>query len=100
MSDVRGAADVAVYFVPPNHQLYGGRLFEREGNPFAGDRILAPFAAVHERLTSAGIAVHTADALPDRPDGKLTLVIAYGMPERHVSESVRRFVKLARRADV
>jgi hypothetical protein len=96
----RRPSDVAVYFVPPNHQLYGGRLFEREGNPFAGDRILAPFAAVYERLTRAGIAVDTSDALPDRPDGKLNVVIAYGMPEHQLSESVRRFRKLSTRADV
>lgn len=100
LPSVSSPSDVAVYFVPPNHQLYGGRLFEPETNPYAGDKILAPFAAVHERLTSAGVAVNTADRLPDVPDGRRHLVISYGTPERMPSHSVRRHEELGRRSDV
>ncbi|HEX7979298.1 MAG TPA: glycosyltransferase family 10 [Gemmatimonadaceae bacterium] len=95
-----GAGDVSVYFAPPNHQLYGGRLFELEGNQFAGDNILAPFAAVHAHLSAAGCVVDTIDRLPQRPDGRRNVVISYGMPEPHPSDAVRRYTTLAKRDDV
>jgi hypothetical protein len=94
------ADDIAVYFDPPTRHLFGDRLFERESNPYAGDSILAPFAAVHDRLVAAGITVHTADLLPDRPDGRQNIVISYGTPYRMPSQATTRYRALARRTDV
>ena len=93
-------AEVAVYVDPPTHHLFQDRLFERAGNPFAGDNILAPYVAIHDRLTGAGMAVHTADLLPLRPDGRRNVVISFGAPDRLVSHTVRKYAALARRPDV
>lgn len=92
--------NVAVYLDPPTHHLLGDRLFDRECNPYVGEDILAPFAAVHDSLAARGIPVRTADFLPDAPDGRLNIVISYGMSDALASESVRRYRKLARRNDV
>jgi hypothetical protein len=107
MSSERGAVpgisrptDVGVYFVPPNHQLLGGRLFERESNPYAGDKILAPYAALHARLSAGGFAVDTIDRLPAATDERRKIVISYGTPGRLPSDSVREFRQLAARRDV
>ncbi len=94
------AQDIAVYFDPPTRHFFDDRLFERESNPYAGDSILAPYAAVRDRLSAAGISVHTADLLPDRPDGRQNIVISYGTPDRMPSQSTTRYRALARRADV
>lgn len=93
-----------VYLDPPTHHQFGGRLFDRESNPFAGDDILAPYVAVRDRLVAAGHRVFTADALPDAPpvgaDAPKRLVISFGTPDRLVSLSVRRYRAWARRTDV
>ncbi len=93
-------ADVVVYFDPPVHQLRRDSLFDRESNPYAGDKILAPYAAVHERLAERGIDAHTADLLPDRPDGRRNVLISYGMPDRMPAHTVRKYRALASRPDV
>ena len=100
VAGITSPADVAVYFVPPNHQLLGGRLFERESNPYAGDKILAPYAALHERLSAAGIAVDTIDRLATTTDERRKIVISYGTPGRLPSDSVRDLRELATRSDV
>ena len=92
--------DVVVYFDPPVHQLRRDSLFDRESNPYAGDKILAPYAAVHQRLAERGIEAHTADLLPDRPDGRRNILISYGMPDRMPSHTVRKYQALASRPDV
>lgn len=94
------AADVAVYFDPSNHQQLRNRLFEVEGNPYAGDNILAPFVALHKHLTSLGLTVQTADFVPERPDGRQHVVVSFGAPDRLVVHAVRRYRALARRPDV
>ena len=97
---VTGASDVAVYLDPPGRQQFNNRLFDRESNPYAGDDILAPYAAIYKRLTSKGIAVHTADLLPDAPDGKRNVVISFGVPDRLAGLSVRKYAALRRRPDI
>jgi len=93
-------ADVGIYFDPPTHHLLRDRLFDRESNPFAGDDILAPYAALHRRLKTSGIEARTADFLPERPDGRRHILISFGTPDRMVSQSVKRYAALARRPDV
>jgi hypothetical protein len=100
MPGISSPADVSVYFVPPSQQLLGGRLFERESNPYAGDRILAPYAALHERLSREGFVVDTVDRLPEPAGERHKIVISYGIPDRMPSDSVRRFRELAAREDV
>jgi alpha(1,3/1,4) fucosyltransferase len=92
--------DVDVYFDPPTHHLYSNRLFDREGNIYAGDNILAPYAAVYKRLRSQGINVQTADFLPATSAGRRALVISFGTPDRLVAHSVKKYRALARRPDV
>src|SRR5258707_15299029 len=92
--------DVDVYFDPPTHHLYGNRLFDRESNPYAGDNILAPYAAVYDRLRSHGINVQTADFLPAASAGRRSLLISFGTPDRLVAHSVKKYRALARRPDV
>lgn len=94
------AAAVGVFFDPPTHHLFDNRLFDRESNPFAGDNILAPYAAVRDRLEQSGITAQTADFLPDRPDGRRHILISFGAPDRLVSHSVRKYRALSRRPDV
>jgi alpha(1,3/1,4) fucosyltransferase len=96
----RQQGDVAVYFDPPVHQLFRNKLFERGGNPYAGDNILAPFVAIHDRLTKNGIAAQTLDLLPERPDERRNIVISFGPPDRLVAFTARKYRALARRADV
>jgi alpha(1,3/1,4) fucosyltransferase len=92
--------DVDVYFDPPTHHLYGNRLFDRESNPYAGDNILAPYAAVCDRLCSYGIKVQTADFLPATNVGRRSLLISFGTPDRLVAQSVKKYRALALRSDV
>jgi alpha(1,3/1,4) fucosyltransferase len=94
------ATDVVVYFDPPTHHQFGGRLFDRESNPYAGDNILAPYAAVRERLEQRGIEVRTADLMPSAPDGRRSVVVSYGTPDRFPEHSVRKYRALAARPDV
>lgn len=93
-------ADLAVYFDPATHHQLQDGLFSRESNPYAGDNILAPYAAVYDRLTSRGVTVHTADRLPARPDGRRNVLISFGTPDRLVSHTVARYRRLAERPDV
>lgn len=56
-------AQVALFVDPPSHHLQGDRLFDDEGNVFAGDRVLAPYAHLRAALTRSGVPVHTGDVL-------------------------------------
>lgn len=94
------AADIAVYLDPPTHHQFNNRLFDRESNPYAGDDILAPYAAVRNHLTGKGIKVQTADLLPAIPDGRRNVLISFGVPDRTAAHSVRKYAALARRPDV
>ena len=91
------AADVGIYFDPPTHHLLRDRLFDRESNPFAGDDILAPYAALHHRLKASGIEARTADFLPDGPDGRRHILVSFGTPYRLVSDRSKKYAALARR---
>jgi len=91
---------VGVFFDPPTHHLFHNRLFDRESNPFAGDDILAPYAAVRDRLKKSGITAQTADFLPAREDGRRHILISFGTPDRMVSHSVQKYIALSRRPDV
>lgn len=92
--------DLAVYLEPTTSAQYRGGLFEAHRVNFVGDNMLAPFAAVRDRLRAAGVAVDTSDALPERADGRRHLLISYGSPDRLPSHSTRRYRALAKRSDV
>ena len=92
--------EIAVYLDPPTHHQFQNRLFDRGSNPYAGDDILAPYAAVKDRLTGKGIEVQTADFLPEAPDGRRNVVISFGIPDRMAVRSVRKYIALSRRPDV
>ena len=94
------AEGTAVYLDPPTHHLMGNRLFDRDGNRYAGDNILAPYVAIKDRLDRRGISLQTADLLPAVPDGRRHVVVSFGVPDRLVSRAVRRYTKLAGRPDV
>jgi hypothetical protein len=100
LAPLAGTGDTAVYLDPPTHHQRGDKLFARESNPYAGDDILAPYAAVCDHLTAAGIPVHTADRLPNEPDGKRNLVISFGAPDPLVTDTLRRYRRLHARPDV
>lgn len=89
-----------VYLDPPTHHLAGDKLFDQAGNPYAGDDILAPYVALRDHLERADFAVRTADAIPDRPDGRRKLLISFGTPDRLVSQTVDRYRALGRRPDI
>lgn len=92
--------DIAVYFDPPTHHLFGNKLFDSASNIYAGDNILAPYAAVFDLLTKHGVAVKTADLLPERPDGRRNYLVSFGVPDRLASHSVKKYRALSRREDV
>lgn len=92
--------EIAVYLDPPNHQQFLNRLFDRGSNIYAGDDILAPYAAIRDRLERKGIDVQTADLLPEGSDGRRNVVISFGIPDRMAVLSVRKYIALSRRADV
>lgn len=96
----RTAGECAVYFDPPTHHQYENKLFDRGSNPYAGDDILAPYAAVQSRLEAAGVPVQTLDHIPPAPDGRQNIVISFGIPDRMPSHSVRKYVALSQRPDI
>lgn len=99
-ASTHAASDVAVYFDPPTHHLFDNRLFDSGKNVYAGDDILAPYAAARTSLEAKGFTVRTADLLPSSPDGRRNLVISFGVPDRMASRSVQKYASLSRRSDV
>jgi len=91
---------MAVFVDPATHHQRRDGLFDRESNPYAGDSILAPYTALRDRFAAAGMSVHTADLLPDRPDDQKKILISFGTPDTLVAHSIRRYEALARRSDV
>jgi hypothetical protein len=82
---------IALYVDPPSHHFLGDRLFTAEDNGrFVGDHILAPYAYLREYLTSRGVSVHTADAMPSAPDAVLKIYVSMGLLDKY-----RRIVRRA-----
>lgn len=87
------AAEVAVYIDPPSHHFLGDRLFNvNDAGFFNGDSVHAPYARLRAVLTARGIPVHTADFLPDQPDGRRHIYTSIGM--------LGNYERLAKRPDV
>lgn len=74
----RGRVPPIVYIEPPSHHFAGDRLFQEDAVPFAGDRIMAPYACVREVLGARGVAVHTADLMPPAASGNRLLYVSIG----------------------
>lgn len=93
-------SDVSIYLDPPTHHQFGDRLFDRESNPYAGDDILAPYAAIRDHFDAKGIPVRTADNLDAASDDSTKVVVSFGTPDRLPSHSVRKYEAWGRRDDV
>jgi peptidoglycan hydrolase-like protein with peptidoglycan-binding domain len=87
--------DIALYLEPPSHHFFGDKLFAREGNVYAGDQILAPYAAVKDFFSARGVPVHTADLMPAAPDGRCNVYVSIGMRHRFMALATRRDVVLS-----
>jgi hypothetical protein len=73
---------IALYIDPPSHHFLDDKLFRVEGNTYAGDHILAPYAAIRAFFEARGVPVHTSDHLAKEPDGRRNFVISFGMRNR------------------
>jgi alpha(1,3/1,4) fucosyltransferase len=82
---------IALYFDPVTHHFLEDRLFDRQYAGHAGDQILAPYAHMKEYLNARGVEVHTADYLPEKPDGAINIYVTAGS---------NRYKRLANRQDV
>ena len=69
---------IALYFDPVTHHFLEDRLFDRQYAGHAGDQILAPYAHMKEYLNARGVEVHTADYLPEKPDGAINIYVTAG----------------------
>ncbi len=83
---------IAIYIDPPTHHFLQDRLFDPATNPLAGDNILAPFLRVREHFNRRGIAVHTADLIPDQPDSVRKVYVSVGR--------IADYHRLVRRRDI
>lgn len=62
---MNAAPDVTLYLDPPSQHFLGDRLFSQTDG-FHGSQGRAPYVHLQQALTARGIAVHTADLMPDR----------------------------------
>ena len=86
-----GGYGIAVYLDPPSRHFLGDRLFDIDGAAHGGDQLLAPYVFLKERLNERGIEIHTADLMPDAPDGSRNLYFSLGRLDA--------YRKLAKRPD-
>ena len=56
---------IELFIEPPSHHFQNDRLFEPNSVPFAGDQLMAPYTHLRDVLDGLGVAVHTADLMPD-----------------------------------
>jgi len=89
MSETNG---VALYIEPSSHHFWGDKLFIVEDGRLNGDRINAPFAHLRDYLTARGVTVHTADFMPEKPNGAKNIYVSMGM--------LHNYHKYAQRPDV
>jgi hypothetical protein len=82
---------VALYMDPVSRHFLGDRLFDISHNSHSGDRMNAPYAYVRDILESRGVAVHTADLMPDKPNGTKNVYVSFGIR--------KNYRKVARRGD-
>src|SRR5262245_32552651 len=82
---------IALYFDPASHHFLGDRLFDRNFAGHAGDQILAPYAHMKDYLNARGVQVHTADYIPEKPDGLRNIYVTAGMT---------RYKRLLNRKDI
>jgi hypothetical protein len=73
--------DLALYLDPPSTHFLNDRLFDSGATPYTGDGIHAPYLAIRDYFTERGVPVHTADLLPDRPNGQHNVYVSFGRLE-------------------
>ena len=81
-----------LYIDPPSHHFFGDRLFDSATAATGGDDLMAPWRAVRDHFTAAGVPVHTADRLPPPSPGVRRVYVSTGL--------VSDYRRLARRDDV
>lgn len=82
---------VALYIDPVSHHFLGDRLFDIDDDRPVGDRMNAPYAYVRDFLGSRGVPVHTADFMPDKPNGTQIVYVSFGIR--------KNYRRVARRGD-
>ena len=81
-ASLNGAAgEVALWLDPLGYLHLRDRLFDAASEAYSGDRIVAPYAHLRERLAEHGIGVHTADLLlkGELPPARLNLYATMGL---------------------
>ena len=85
-------AKVALYIDPPSHHFLNDRLFGDSTANHTGDDVNRPFRIVRDHYVAMGIPVHTADFLPEAPDGRRHIYVSLGR--------IGDYPRLAARPDV
>lgn len=83
---------VKIFIEPPSHHFMKDRLFNADAVPFAGDRLMEPYAHLRRALAAQGVAVRTIDALPERTAQGRSLYVSIG--------ALGRYAAIARRPDI
>jgi alpha(1,3/1,4) fucosyltransferase len=81
-----------LFIDPPSHHFLQDRLFSNQKARYVGEDLMAPYIYLRTYFQQRGIEIHTADYLPEQPNGDLHLYISSGL--------LRDYKKLARRSDV
>ena len=84
-----------LFIDPPSHHFLADRLFSNEKTRYGGDELMAPYIYLKAYLENQGIEVHTADYLPNQPNGKLNLYVSLGMFREYKKLSYRKDVVLS-----
>jgi len=82
---------IALYIDPPSHHFLKDQLFNTETVWFGGDNLMAPYVYLRDFFTSRGIAVHTADYLPEEVTGEQNIYVSMGL--------LSNYRRVARRKD-
>ncbi len=70
---------IAIYIDPPSHHFLGDKLFDASEARLAGDQLLAPYVYLRDFFNAKGIAVHTADYLPEKVNGTKNIYVSLGI---------------------
>jgi hypothetical protein len=83
------SGQVALYLDPPSHHFLQNRLFEADERQPTGDRVQEPYAHLKRCFEAKGVAVNTADYLPESIDSNPKIYISLGMLHRYRALSKR-----------
>src|SRR5258705_142998 len=86
---------IALYIDPSSHHFLADKLFIVDDGRLNGDRINAPFAHLRDFFTARGVEVHTADFLPEQPNGTKNIYVSMGMLKNYQHLGQRKDVVLS-----